>query len=285
MRKLTLALAATALLAAAPAAATPPTYTVTGGKLDWTIANQYTAAATRPARGSATSTDTGRRPGRVQRHRTPATAPATLTGPTALRPRSVDATVAARRSTSSTRSATPSPRRRHLQRQGRRHGRAQGHGHVRPRTASPITLVDPLITLNGLTGTLHATGVTADRRAPAPTTAPRRSSRSTSPTPRSSLRADGVAHDHGHRPGQHDRHGARGLRPEARRAIGDDEPRRSALDATPARSSARRPATGTARSPAGPAGKDGRDRQDAKFSVDPPGEGAVRDQAPRCTCG
>ena len=42
MRTFTLALAATALLAAAPAASAAD-YTVTGGKLDWTMANQYAA--------------------------------------------------------------------------------------------------------------------------------------------------------------------------------------------------------------------------------------------------
>ena len=60
MRTFTLALAATALLATAPAASAAD-YTVTGGKLDWTIANYFTAGD--PARtwlGYATNTARGR---------------------------------------------------------------------------------------------------------------------------------------------------------------------------------------------------------------------------------
>ena len=49
----TLALAAAALLAAAPAASAAD-YTVTGGQLDWTMANQFAGGGDPAARGSAT---------------------------------------------------------------------------------------------------------------------------------------------------------------------------------------------------------------------------------------
>ena len=62
MRTLTLALAAAALLAAAPAASAAH-YTVTGGKLDWTMANQYAGSgdADRTWLGYVTNTVGGRR--------------------------------------------------------------------------------------------------------------------------------------------------------------------------------------------------------------------------------
>ena len=43
MRKITLALAAAAATLAAAAPASAADYTVTGGKLDWTIANAFTS--------------------------------------------------------------------------------------------------------------------------------------------------------------------------------------------------------------------------------------------------
>ena len=79
MRKLILTLGATALLAA-PAAASAADYTVTGGRLDWTMANLYDATPD-PARtwlGYATYTVGG---GAANGSISPI-APATLTGPT-----------------------------------------------------------------------------------------------------------------------------------------------------------------------------------------------------------
>ena len=67
MRKLILALAATALLATARRPP-PPTLTVTGGKLDWTMPNHYVVR--RPRTDVARlHHQHGRRPGRVRRHR------------------------------------------------------------------------------------------------------------------------------------------------------------------------------------------------------------------------
>ena len=65
MRTFTLALAAAALLAAAPAASAAD-FTVTGGKLDWTMANQYAGGgdAARTWLGYATNTARNSGPGR-----------------------------------------------------------------------------------------------------------------------------------------------------------------------------------------------------------------------------
>jgi hypothetical protein len=154
MRPVALALAASALLVAAPAAGAAD-YTVTGGKLDWTIANHY--ASGDPARtwlGYATNTQgPGAANGSVA-----ASAPATITGPGGAGLTTVD---------------TASPR---GVDQFYTLGFAAGSGEYTDAGVGsveltgtftftvhglPITLVDPQITLDGLTGTLKSSGTAA----------------------------------------------------------------------------------------------------------------------------
>ncbi|MDA0163179.1 HtaA domain-containing protein [Solirubrobacter ginsenosidimutans] len=161
MRKLlTAALAATAAMAVAAPAAQAATLTVTGGKLEWTIPNQLSSFADPTATwlGYVTFNQVGN-PG-SSNGTAAATAPATLTGP--------DGNSAA--------SVTPDSARGADQKYTFGYPAASGtytengvgsiettgtvtftvHG-------SPITVVNPLITLNGLTGTLKASGVTANQ--------------------------------------------------------------------------------------------------------------------------
>jgi hypothetical protein len=160
MRKITLALATAALLAAA-APASAADYTVTGGKLDWTIANAFTGFgdASRTWLGYVTFNQVGN-PGSSNGTAT-VTAPATLTGPTGAAAAS---------------SVTPDSARGldQLYTFGYPVAAAggtysdKGVGSVETQGTVtftihgiPVTVVDPLITLNGLTGTLTASGVTA----------------------------------------------------------------------------------------------------------------------------
>jgi hypothetical protein len=160
MRKTTLALAAAALLAAAsPASAAD--YTVTGGKLDWTIANAFTGFTdtSRTWLGYVTFNQAGN-PGSSNGTAT-VTAPATLTGPTGAAAASVDPN-SARGLDQLYTFGYPVTAGGAYNDQGVGSVEAKGtvtfviHG-------VPITVVDPLITLNGLTGTLKASGVTASQ--------------------------------------------------------------------------------------------------------------------------
>src|SRR4051794_3178743 len=166
MRKTTLALAAAALLAAAsPASAAD--YTVTGGKLDWTIANAFTGFndANRTWLGYVTFNQAGN-PGSSNGNAT-VTAPATLTGPTGAAVASVDP-LSARGLDQLYTFGYPVTAGGAYNDQGVGSVEAKGsvtfviHG-------VPITVVDPLITLNGLTGTLKASGVTASQSGAAAT--------------------------------------------------------------------------------------------------------------------
>jgi hypothetical protein len=161
MRKITLALATVAALAAAtPASAAD--YTVTGGKLDWTIANAMTSFGD-PARtwlGYVTFNEVGN-PG-SSNGTAEASAPATLTGPTGAAAASV--TPAAARGLDQLYTfGYPAAAGGTYSDKGVGSVETQGtvsftiHG-------IPVTVVNPLVTLNGLTGTLKASGVTASAR-------------------------------------------------------------------------------------------------------------------------
>lgn len=147
MRKLTLAVAATALLAA-PAGASAAEYGVTGGKLDWSMANYYVAEdAARTWLGYVTS---GSSNGKVE-----ATAPATLTGPGGP-VTTIDPTSPRTANDVYTLGMPVAP--------GGTYSDI-GVGTVELTgtftftiRGFPITFVDPQITLNGLNGTLRASG-------------------------------------------------------------------------------------------------------------------------------
>jgi hypothetical protein len=160
MRKLTLALAAASILAAAAPSAQAATLTVTGGKLEWTMANHYASGdANRTWLGYATNSGAGPQfaNGNIVRSDV-----ATLTGPTGAAVDTVDGTTArgvdqlytlgypvrAANAGTYTESGVGA-----IELSGgftfTIHA-AQG--------VKPITIVDPLITLNGLTGTLTSTG-------------------------------------------------------------------------------------------------------------------------------
>jgi len=159
MRKTTLALAAgAALLVTAPAAGAAD-YEVTGGTLDWTVANAFTSFGD-PARtwlGYVTFNQVGN-PG-SSNGTAGVTAPATLTGP--------DGQPAA--------SVTPASARGLDQLYTFGYAVSDGGDYTDKGVGSietkgtvtftvhgiPVTVVDPLVTLNGLTGTLKASGVTA----------------------------------------------------------------------------------------------------------------------------
>lgn len=151
MRKLILALSTTALLAA-PATASAADYKVTGGKLDWTHTNFF--ASGDPARtwlGYATNT-TG--PGAANGFVT-AVAPATITGPAGAvttvdkdSPRGLDQkyTIGFPVNADGTYSDLGK-------------GTVSLTGTLNLAVHSiPLTFTDPKINLNGLTGTLTATG-------------------------------------------------------------------------------------------------------------------------------
>jgi hypothetical protein len=161
MRKTTLALAAGAALLAAAPAADAADYAVTGGKLDWTIANVMTSFGD-PARswlGYVTFNQAGN-PG-SSNGTAAVTAPATLTGPTGA--------AAAGVTPDSARGADQTYTFGYPVSDGGQYtdkgvGTIETNGTVTFTVHGvPITVVDPLITLNGLTGTLKASGVTADR--------------------------------------------------------------------------------------------------------------------------
>jgi hypothetical protein len=161
MRKTILALAATTLLAAAPAADAAD-YTVTGGQLDWTIANAFTSFGdpTRTWLGYLTNTTGGA--GASNGSAKP-TAPATATGPDGApvteigttSPRGLDQLftltypVAEAGGTYTDTGV----------------GSVELGGKFTFTTHDlPITLVDPKLTLTGLTGTMVASGSSADQR-------------------------------------------------------------------------------------------------------------------------
>jgi len=154
MRNVTFALAAAALLATAPAAAASD-FTVTGGKLDWTIANNYVPGD--PARtwlGYATNTQ----PPGAANGNVVATAPAAITGPGGAVVPTVD--------TASARGADQLYTFGYPVASGSYTDKGVGSIELRGTLTFtvhtlPITLVDPLITLDGLTGTLKASGSTA----------------------------------------------------------------------------------------------------------------------------
>jgi Htaa len=157
-RTLTLAATTAALLAAAPAA-DAATYTVTGGKLDWTLANQLTSFgdANRTFLGYITATIPGGGAGTV----TPS-AGATATGPTGAAVSVIDTTSPRGTDQLFTLSYPVSA-------SGTYTDNGVGTFELKGTTTwvthgIPLTLVDPQITLNGLTGTLRATGMTADMR-------------------------------------------------------------------------------------------------------------------------
>ncbi|WP_028062866.1 HtaA domain-containing protein [Solirubrobacter soli] len=161
MRKTTLALAAGLTLLAAAPAADAADYSVTGGKLDWTIANVMTSFGD-PARswlGYVTFNQVGN-PG-SSNGTASATAPATLTGPTGAAATSV--------TPDSVRGADQAYTFGYPVAAGGKYtdkgvGTVETKGTVTFTVHGvPITVVDPLITLDGLTGTLKASGVTADR--------------------------------------------------------------------------------------------------------------------------
>ncbi len=159
MRKLPLALAAAALLAAAPSAPAAD-YTVTGGKLDWTIANAFTSFGdpTRTWLGYVTFNQVGN-PG-SSNGTAAVTAPATLTGPSGAAAASVTPDSARGLDQFYTFGYPVAAAGGTYTDKGTGSVETQGtvtftiHG-------IPVTVVDPLVTLNGLTGTLKASGVTA----------------------------------------------------------------------------------------------------------------------------
>lgn len=161
MRTLTLALAAAALLAAAPAAAAAD-FTVTGGKLDWTMANQYAGGgdAARTWLGYATNTAPVAGPpaaGKIE-----PTAPATATGPTGAPVTIIDGTSPRGAEQLYTLSYPVAAAGGTYTDMGVGSVELEGtftftvHGF-------PITLVNPLVKLDGLTGTLAASGSATDR--------------------------------------------------------------------------------------------------------------------------
>ncbi len=169
-RTLTLALASTALLAAAPAAHAA-TYTVKGGKLDWTQANQLTSFSDPAATflgyitssfsaGAVTSSDG-----------------ATMAGPSGA-VTTIDTSSA--RGTDQLYTLTYPGAAGTISDEGV--GAVELTGTVTWTTHGlPITVTNPQLTLNGLTGTLAASGAAADMRGTrSRMTAPSRSSRSTS---------------------------------------------------------------------------------------------------------
>ena len=155
MRKLTLALAAAAMLAAAPSAHAA-TYTVTGGKLEWTMPNFW-------ASGNPDRTWFGYLTGPVGGGTFEAVAPddahRTRTAPRS-RPRSTARRRA--RSPTSTRSPSRSPPARPTPTTAwatiEIGGSAKFVTH-----GIPVTFVAPLVKLDGLTGTISASGTAATR--------------------------------------------------------------------------------------------------------------------------
>lgn len=264
-RRLALAGAAIALLAAAPATSAA-TYRVTGGKLDWTIANQYAGGgdAARTWLGYATNTQPVAGPpanGNVV-----PSAPATATGPTGAAVDLIDGSSPRGTDQLFTLSYPVGAA-------GGTYG-DDGVGSVELAGTFtftvhgiPIALVDPLITLDGLTGTLKASGTTATMQG------------ATSSYDRSktqfdldlsnatvTLRADGARVIGPIVPASTADTALAGFAPGSRRfgtmsiALGLD--RTTAQVGGTARDGAAGPA-----GPAGPAGKDGRNGQDAKFTV------------------
>ena len=161
MRKTTLALAAGATLLAAAPAADAADYAVTGGKLDWTIANVMTSFGD-PARswlGYVTFNQPGN-PG-SSNGTAGVTAPATLTGPTGAAATGVTPDSARGADQTYTFGYPVSDGGKYTDKGV---GTVETKGTVTFTVHGvPITVVDPLVTLDGLTGTLKASGVTADR--------------------------------------------------------------------------------------------------------------------------
>ena len=161
MRTFTLALAAAALLATAPAASAAD-FTVTGGKLDWTMANQYAGGgdAARTWLGYATNTAPVAGPpaaGKIE-----PTAPATATGPTGAAvtvidgtsPRGVDQLFTLSYPVAAAGGTYTDAGVGSVELEGTFTFTVHGF---------PITLVNPLVKLDGLTGTLVASGSATDR--------------------------------------------------------------------------------------------------------------------------
>ena len=147
----------------------------------------------------------------------------------------------------------------------------------------PITLVNPLVKLDGLTGTLAASGSATDRGG---ATAPFDRSKTQFTLDLSNatvtLRANGARTINGIVPVSTGRHRARGLpgelaplrhdEPDARPAVLADPGRRGrAVTGPTARTASTAPTAPTGATPS--------------LRDHPPGQGAVRDQAPRSTCG
>ena len=252
MRKLTLALAAAALLAAAPPASAAD-YTVTGGKLDWTIANQFTSLR-RPGPDVARLRDVqpGRQPGRVQRHRD-ADRARDADRPDRRRRASVDA--------DSARGARPALHVR-LPGQppaGRTATRASAASRLRARVTFtihgiPITVVDPLVTLNG--ADRHAARRPVSRPTSAASRQPYdRSDDAVQPRPlqrRGQAARRRLARDHRDRPAEHADTALVGLRRRTRRRFGTMSLTLGLEPVTGRRSARDRAAT----APPAPAGKD-----------------------------
>ncbi len=161
MRTFTLAFAAAALLAAAPAASAAD-FTVTGGKLDWTMANQYAGGgdAARTWLGYATNTAPVAGPpaaGKVE-----PTAPATATGPDGAAVTVIDGASARGADKLFTLSYPVAAAGGTYTDEGVGSVELEGtftftvHGF-------PITLVNPQVKLDGLTGTLVASGSGTNR--------------------------------------------------------------------------------------------------------------------------
>jgi hypothetical protein len=157
MRNTTLALAAAGAVLAAAAPASASDYTVTGGKLDWTMANAFTGFgdATRTWLGYVTFNQPGN-PGASNGTATP-TAPSTLTGPTGAPAASVDP--------NSPRGVDQLYTFGYPVAGGAYNDKGVGSVETKGTVTftihgSPITVVDPLVTLDGLTGTLRSSGVT-----------------------------------------------------------------------------------------------------------------------------
>ena len=274
MRTLTLALAATALLAGAPAASAAD-YKVTGGKLDWTMANQYTGGgdAARTWLGYATNTVPVAGPpaaGKVE-----PTAPATATDPAGAAVTIIDGT--------SVRGAEQFFTLGYPVAAAGGSYDDYGVGAIEltgtftftihaAQGVKPITIVNPLVTLNGLTGTLHR-----DRVRIRPATAYDRSkvqfnldlSGATVVT-----RADGAKVDRRDRPAQHGRHGALRLPGELDSLRDDEAHARGRVSGARGRPAARRARRSRARTvrPARPHSAR-RARRPARRV--PPGQGAV----------
>ena len=174
------------------------------------------AAATRRARGSATRPTPRRWPGRPPTGKRRADRARDADQPDRRAVTVIDARLAARRSTQLYTLSYP------VAAAGGTLHATTGVGsveltgtlHVHRRTASRSRSSTRWSRSTALTGTLAASGTATDRgRSTAPFDRSKtRSSRSTSPTPPSRCAPNGARTINGHRPGQHRRHRARGLR-------------------------------------------------------------------------